>query len=72
MAEPKKRTNNSKQGMRRMHDKVNSGSIVYCEKCHEPKEMHKVCYNCGSYKKAAVFSNESAIKEKIIAKDEAK
>ena len=56
MAEPKKRTNNSKQGMRRMHDKVNSGNIVYCEKCHEPKENHKVCYKCGTYKSADVMN----------------
>ncbi|PIS07572.1 50S ribosomal protein L32 [Candidatus Berkelbacteria bacterium CG10_big_fil_rev_8_21_14_0_10_43_13] len=49
MAEPKQRTNNSKQGMRRMHDKVIAPALAYCEKCHEPKEMHKVCYNCGTY-----------------------
>jgi large subunit ribosomal protein L32 len=55
MAEPKKRTNNSKQGMRRMHDKVNGGALVYCEKCHELKEKHKVCYNCGTYKTRSVI-----------------
>lgn len=60
MAEPKKRTNNSKQGMRRMHDKVTSGAIVFCDKCHEPKEMHKVCYNCGSYKNTQVIDLEAA------------
>ena len=56
MAEPKKRTNNSKQGMRRMHDKVNAGAIVYCEKCHEPKRQHTVCENCGTYKSEQVIS----------------
>jgi large subunit ribosomal protein L32 len=55
MAEPKKRTNNSKQGMRRMHDKVESPSLNYCESCHQPKERHKVCYNCGNYKKDKVL-----------------
>lgn len=64
MAEPKKRTSNSKQGMRRMHDKVMSGKIAHCEKCHEPKELHKVCYNCGSYKGAQVIDLG---KEKISA-----
>ena len=49
MAEPKKRTNNSKQGMRRMHDKVVRITPVFCEKCHEPKAPHTVCYNCGTY-----------------------
>jgi len=55
MAEPKQRTNNSKQGMRRMHDKINVPNLAYCEKCHEPKELHKVCYSCGTYKKEQVL-----------------
>lgn len=41
--------------MRRMHDKVNGGALVYCEKCHELKEKHKVCYNCGTYKTKSVI-----------------
>jgi len=56
MGEPKKRTNNSKQGMRRMHDTVNHGAIVFCEKCHEPKRKHIVCANCGTYKGTQVLS----------------
>lgn len=55
MAEPKQRINNSKQGMRRMHDKVAKPSVVSCEKCHEPKISHQVCYNCGTYDKAQVL-----------------
>lgn len=55
MAEPKKRTNNSKQGMRRMHDKIKVGAVVFCEKCHEPKIKHQVCYNCGTYKNNTVI-----------------
>ena len=55
MAEPKKRTNKSKRGMRRMHDKIQYDAVVYCEKCHEPKELHKICYNCGNYKNKQVI-----------------
>ncbi len=55
MAEPKQRINNSKQGMRRMHDKVAVPTLSYCEKCHEPKQPHKVCYNCGTYRKEQVL-----------------
>ena len=58
MAEPKKRTNNSKQGMRRMHDRFFGVTLSYCEKCHEPKESHKICYNCGSYKGNVVIDLE--------------
>lgn len=49
MAEPKKRTNNAKQGMRRMHDKIAIPNLIYCPKCHEPNERHKVCHNCGYF-----------------------
>lgn len=58
MAEPKQRTNNSKQGMRRMHDHVKQPNLAYCEKCHEPKEPHKVCYHCGTYGKEQVLAKE--------------
>ncbi len=58
MAEPKKRTNNSKQGMRRMHDKVVRNAFVYCPKCHEPKEPHKVCYKCGTYSDTQVLAQK--------------
>lgn len=68
MAEPKKRTNNSKQGMRRMHDKVIGLSVVFCEKCHEPKQKHKLCYNCGSYKGKTII--ELGKKEKIPVSEE--
>lgn len=59
MAEPKQRLNNSKQGMRRMHDKVFASSITYCEKCHEPKQAHRVCYNCGTYRKEQVLDTKN-------------
>jgi large subunit ribosomal protein L32 len=59
MAEPKKRTNNSKQGMRRMHDHVKKATIVACDTCKEPKEAHKVCYNCGTFKKTQVLENKA-------------
>ena len=49
MAEPKKRTNSSKQGMRRMHDKVAMPSIGYCSNCKEAVKLHTVCSACGYY-----------------------
>jgi len=59
MAEPKKRTNNSKQGMRRMHDKVTSNQTTVCEKCNELKKAHTVCYNCGTYRGKQVLETKS-------------
>ena len=56
MAEPKKRTNNAKQGMRRAKNTIVAApNLVYCPKCHEPKERHKVCYNCGQYGETKVM-----------------
>lgn len=63
MAEPKKRTNNSKQGMRRMHDKVYSSAICICDKCHEPKQRHTVCKNCGTYKGVAVLDLDKKVEK---------
>ena len=68
MAEPKKRTNKSKKGMRRMHDKIPAPALVACEKCHEPKQSHTVCYNCGTYKNISVINFVK--KEKIVANKE--
>lgn len=63
MAEPKKRTNKSKRGMRRMHDKVSYPSVSVCDKCHEIKESHKVCYSCGTYQGEQVIVKKEKIKE---------
>lgn len=66
MAEPKKRTNNSKQGMRRLHDKIRSKSIVDCPNCHQPKQNHRICKNCGFYKNQLVVED----KKKTVVADE--
>lgn len=58
MAEPKKRTNNSKQGMRRLHDKIRSKSIVDCPNCHQPKQNHRICKNCGFYNNQLIVEDK--------------
>lgn len=50
MAEPKKRGNKSKRGMRRMHDKIKSPNFIYCPNCHEAMMPHMVCKTCGKYR----------------------
>ena len=50
MAEPKKRTNRSKGGMRRMSQKASSPSVSYCDNCHQAVKRHQICSNCGHYK----------------------
>lgn len=70
MAEPKKRTNKSKSGMRRMHIKAVMPSIVYCPNCHEAKPTHMVCPTCGHYKGKLIVEKKE--KEKIEVKEESK
>jgi len=64
MAEPKKRTNKYKGGMRRMRIRAKAPSIVYCDNCHEAVVNHQVCKNCGYYK-GKKFINIDSEKEVI-------
>lgn len=50
MAQPKKRTTNSRTGTRRSQIKLVAPALVYCEKCHEKKVKYQVCPNCGTYR----------------------
>ena len=65
MAEPKKRTNKSKTGMRRMHIKAIVPTISYCQNCHEAKPSHMVCPACGHYKGKLVVEKKEKVTEKI-------
>jgi len=71
MAEPKKRTNKSKTGMRRMHIKAVTPSVVYCSNCHEAKPLHVVCPACGYYKGKLVVAQKEKV-EVEEAKEEIK
>lgn len=64
MAEPKKRTNRSKTGMRRMHIHATAPALNFCSNCHEPQVRHHVCSNCGFYKGKKVVDTEKVKKEK--------
>lgn len=65
MAEPKKRTNRSKRNMRRMHDKVDAGSFIYCPNCHEAMQPHHVCNKCGYYRGQQVIVKEEIARIKV-------
>jgi len=63
MAEPKKRTNKSKTGMRRMHIHAVAPALIYCSNCHESKPRHQVCPSCGFYKGKKVVEKKVKVKE---------
>jgi len=56
MPQPKKRTNKSKGGMRRMSQKATAPSISYCSNCHEAVKNHQICSNCGYYNGKSVIN----------------
>jgi large subunit ribosomal protein L32 len=50
MAVPKKKTSKSKRDMRRAHDALVAPGMAVCPQCKEPKQSHRVCASCGTYK----------------------
>ncbi len=50
MAVPKKKTSKSRRDMRRSHDALTAPGISFCPQCKEPKQPHRVCASCGTYK----------------------
>ena len=40
---------------RRSHHGMKKANISLCEKCGEPKLPHRVCANCGTYKKRSIL-----------------
>ena len=58
MAVPKKKTSKSKRDMRRAHDALVAPGVSICPQCKEPKQPHRVCPSCGSYKGKEVVASE--------------
>jgi len=70
MAEPKKKSSKSRTRQRRHQIEMTTANYSYCEKCHEPKPRHQVCYNCGTYRGKKVIDIEK--KEEIPTTDSEK
>jgi len=58
MAVPKKKTSKSKRDMRRAHDALTAPGISTCPQCQEPKQPHRACPSCGTYKGKDVIGTE--------------
>ena len=43
MAEPKKKTSQSRKGMRRSHHALTTPSLDVCPNCKSPKLSHRIC-----------------------------
>ena len=58
MAVPKRKTSKSRRDKRRTHIKVTAAVAHECPECGEPKQSHRACPSCGTYKGRAVIETE--------------
>jgi len=49
MGVPKRRVSHARQGDRRAHLAIGVPQLEECPHCHQPKQSHHVCPNCGFY-----------------------
>ena len=64
MAEPKKKTSQSRKGMRRSHHALTAPSLDVCPNCKSPKLSHRICPTCGMYGGRQVVVVTSTTKNK--------
>lgn len=56
MAVPKRKTSKQRRNKRRAYSyTLNKATISECPQCHEAKQPHRVCLNCGYYKNKEVI-----------------
>ena len=60
MAVPKKKTSQSRKGMRRSHHALKPVMSVECPNCGARKLPHHVCGSCGHYKGRQVMTQAVA------------
>jgi large subunit ribosomal protein L32 len=58
MAVPKKKTSKTRRDTRRAHDALTAPGVSICPQCKEPKQSHRVCPSCGTYKGKEIVSTE--------------
>ncbi|MFQ5510564.1 MAG: 50S ribosomal protein L32 [Candidatus Krumholzibacteriia bacterium] len=49
MAVPKRKTSKARKNKRRSHWKLSAPNLTRCSRCHQNKQPHTVCSNCGYY-----------------------
>ena len=58
MPHPKHRISRARGRKRRSHQALRVPQLTPCSNCHTPKLPHRVCPNCGQYKKRDVVASE--------------
>ncbi|MCX7017338.1 MAG: 50S ribosomal protein L32 [Candidatus Sumerlaeota bacterium] len=49
MPVPRRRRSRAKRGMGRANKNLSAPAFTECPHCHEPKQPHRICPNCGQY-----------------------
>jgi len=58
MAVPKRKTSKAKRDKRRSHDSLKNPGLSACPECGAPRQPHRVCPSCGSYKGRTVIETD--------------
>jgi large subunit ribosomal protein L32 len=55
---PKRRQSHARKNKRRSHDALALPARAACPQCGEPRQPHRVCGNCGTYRGRAVLETD--------------
>ncbi len=58
MAVPKRRTSKAKRDKRRSHDALVAPTQSTCAQCGGPKQPHRICASCGTYRGRTVIETD--------------
>jgi large subunit ribosomal protein L32 len=58
MMVPARRTSRSRRDKRRSHHALRPSGRADCPQCSEPRQPHRVCRNCGSYRGRSVLETD--------------
>lgn len=59
MPNPKRRHSKARKNKRRAHDFLTAPALSECPNCHEMKQPHQACPNCGYYKGREVVDTKA-------------
>ena len=55
---PKRRQSHARKNKRRSHDALALPARAACPQCGEPRQPHRVCGNCGTYRGRSVLETD--------------
>ncbi len=58
MANPKRKFSKARTGKRRAMWKLGPANLSVCPQCHQVKQPHRLCPNCGYYRGKEIVNPE--------------